>query len=54
LAELLRDSDVEVRRNAVRALGEISNSASAQALVIALRDADPEVRRMAARALGDR
>ncbi len=48
------DPDLEVRRDVVRALGEIRGSNAIEALVALMRDPDPEIRRLAAHALGNR
>jgi hypothetical protein len=48
---LLRDSDVTVRRAAVRTLGLLSDSAATSALRAAAEDPDPMVRREVGRAL---
>jgi HEAT repeat protein/beta-lactamase regulating signal transducer with metallopeptidase domain len=48
----LDDSDAEVRREAVFALGRLRSARAAAAIAKALRDSDPEVRTQAAFALG--
>jgi HEAT repeat protein/beta-lactamase regulating signal transducer with metallopeptidase domain len=54
LEAALRDSDVEVRRNAARGLGELDGLRTIPAgLLTAMRDADPEVRMLAAHAAGE-
>jgi HEAT repeat protein/beta-lactamase regulating signal transducer with metallopeptidase domain len=53
LAGALRDSDGEVRREAVSALGQIRAASAAGALAQALTDSDDEVRAKAAFALGE-
>jgi HEAT repeat protein len=50
----LKDSDPEVRRAAVEALGEIEGDAATRQLVMAMKDTDSEVRQQAAEALGHR
>jgi HEAT repeat protein len=50
----MEDSDAEVRRGAVEALGQIHDAAAMQALLDAMNSKDAEVRRRAAEALGER
>ena len=52
LAELLADSDPEIRRTAAEALGKIGHQSASSGLVAALGDRDPRVRAAAASALG--
>ncbi len=53
LGEALRDSDAEVRKQAVHSLGQLRAASATAALANALADAEPEVRAQAAFALGD-
>ena len=52
LARLLRDPDVDVRREAARTLGRLGDPAGTQPLLSALQDPNSFVRRWAAEALG--
>ena len=52
LGAVVRDPDVEVRRQAVSALGELESAAAVPMLIPALKDADVETRKQAAAALG--
>jgi HEAT repeat protein len=54
LIEMTRSDDVELRRSAAHALGQIRGAQATEALLALLKDADATVRRTAARALGDR
>jgi len=54
LTEALKDSDAEVREQALFALSQIGGPRAAQALVAALKDASPQVREKAVWALGMR
>ena len=54
LSQLLKDGDMEIRRTALWALGEIGDETAYNAIVAALKDGDPEIRRAAAQALGKR
>jgi HEAT repeat protein len=53
LVPLLRDRDIDVRREAARSLGRLRDPAAVDALLDALRDDNSFVRRWAATALGD-
>ena len=53
LGAVVRDPDVEVRRQAVSALGELESAAAVPMLIPALKDADVETRKQAASALGE-
>jgi len=53
LGAVVRDAEVEVRRNAVEALGQIESPAAVPMLIPALRDSDVETRKNAAEALGN-
>jgi HEAT repeat protein/beta-lactamase regulating signal transducer with metallopeptidase domain len=53
LGAVVRDPDVEVRRQAVSALGELESAAAVPMLIPALKDADVETRKEAASALGE-
>ncbi|MFL5393378.1 MAG: M56 family metallopeptidase [Myxococcales bacterium] len=53
LSAAVRDSEVEVKRNAVQALGEIGAAAATPALLSVLRDPDVETRKQAIEALGE-
>jgi len=48
----LNDADVEVRRAAIEALGQLGDVRAVEPLLVALNDADVEVRRAAIEALG--
>jgi HEAT repeat protein/beta-lactamase regulating signal transducer with metallopeptidase domain len=52
LGSVVRDPEVEVRRQAVEALGELESKAAVPMLLPALRDSDVETRKNAAEALG--
>jgi HEAT repeat protein len=47
----MRDTDQDVRKQAIWALGRIENPKAVDALTAALKDGNPEVRRSAAQAL---
>jgi HEAT repeat protein len=53
LIAAVRDSNVEVRRRAVSALGEIGDSRALPALTAALKDEDAGVRRQAVMAIAE-
>ncbi|MDP2309612.1 MAG: HEAT repeat domain-containing protein [Pseudomonadota bacterium] len=53
LVPLLRDPDVDVRREAARSLGRLRDPSAVDALLVALRDDNSFVRRWAAAALGE-
>ncbi|MBN3940702.1 HEAT repeat domain-containing protein, partial [Nostoc sp. NMS9] len=53
LIAALKDSDYEVRRNAVSALAKIDNAEAVRGLIAALKNSDSDVRYYVASALGN-